>query len=124
MVEINNALLVARSNNGQIRLGLKVTDQDGQVSWLNSSTGFDRGTATLTNNELEATVTRSGSDSFDFELDIDGEPFVGWKQPNAPHCVGFVPKTQGPGDPVDIDEIANQPSRPVQSVQPGAEPSF
>lgn len=121
MVNVNNALLVARNNNGQIRLGLKVTDQGGEVSWLNSSQGFDRGTARLTNSEIEATVTKSDNDSYDFEATIDGAEFVGWKQKNYPHCVGFVPKTQGPGDPVDIDDIASQP---VSPVQPGAEPSF
>ena len=123
MIGINNALLVARINNGQVRLGLKITDAEGQVSWLNSSVGFDRGTARLTNNTLEATVSKSSSDSFDFELDIDGTEFVGWKQPNAPHCVGFVPKTQGPGDPVDVDEIAFRPHQKV-SIDADIEPSF
>lgn len=106
MINVTDALLVARrDNNGQVSLGLRVTDSQSNSMWLNSRSGFDQdGAATLNGMGYEATVHKSSSESYDFTATLGDVELVGWKQPSAPHCVGFKPRTVD-SRPVDIDEL-------------------
>lgn len=107
MINVTDALLIARrDDNGHVRLGLRVTDSQRNTAWLNQTGGFDKeGSAQLNGMGLEAVVRKSDGDRWDFEAKIGEQEFVGWKQAEHPHCVGFKARNGGTGEPVDIDSI-------------------
>jgi hypothetical protein len=106
MINVTDALLVARRDaNGNVNLGLRITDDQSNSMWLNSRRGFDTyGAATLTGMGYEATVQRSNSESYDFAALLGDVELVGWRQSSAPHCVGFKPK-QTDSRPIDLHEL-------------------
>jgi len=101
MMNVTDALLVARrDDNGNVRLGLRVTDAERHTAWLNQSGGFDRdGAAQLHGMGIEAVVRKADTERWDFEAAIGEQQFVGWKQAEHPHCVGFKARNSDGGVP-------------------------